>query len=163
MLTLGFDVGLSGAYAVLSGKGELLELQDLPVMPNGLGKSRVKQMVNGAALAQQLKHTICWREDKDVRAYVEIVTSMPGQGVAGMFSLGQSLGIILGVLAALEVPVTLIRPQDWKQHFGLLRAEKDASRTVASHRLPCAAADLALKKYHNRADALLIGLYGMTK
>lgn len=55
------------------------------------------------------------------------------------------------------------RPQDWKRHFGLLRAEKDASRTVASHRVPSGAADLALKRYHNRADALLIGLYGMTK
>jgi hypothetical protein len=48
--------------------------------------------------------------NEDPKAYVELVSSMPGQGVASMFSFGHSAGVIQGALGAFEIPVTMVTP-----------------------------------------------------
>lgn len=155
-MILGIDVGVTGAVAVFEDDGTPIEVFDLPVMANGKRAARVKSQVNAGALARRLR--VFGAPDV---AYVEAVAARPGQGVSSMFSLGHSLGTVCAVLATLSIPFLLVQPQAWKTQFGLRKADKDASRTLAI-RL-CPTMDLSLKKHHNRAEALLIAAYGAAR
>ena len=84
---------------------------------------------------------------------------MPGQGVSSMFNFGMGYGAIQGVLAGLCVPLHLVTPQKWKKHQGLIGKDKDCARTLAQQLYP--EASLARKKDIGRADAILIGDYGL--
>lgn len=89
--------------------------------------------VNAPALAAIIRPSIYGEE---IKAYVELVGSMPGQGVASMFSFGHSAGVIQGVLGAFEIPVTMVTPSQWKKRAGLTGQDKDASRTLAIQMWP---------------------------
>jgi crossover junction endodeoxyribonuclease RuvC len=81
--------------------------------------------VNAAALADWIYST------EANCAKVEQVGAMPGQGVSSMFNFGHSCGTIMGVLAAVGTPHTLVTPQAWKKSAGLIGTDKDASRARA--------------------------------
>ena len=131
----------------------IIELDDMPVMPKATGKGN---QVNSYALAAILR-------DSGVKmAYVETVHAMPGQGVTSMFSFGKAAGTIEGVLAGLEIPVTFVTPQAWKKPLGLLKKDKDVSRTLAIQLFPALSEQLKRKKDGGRADALLIARHGMS-
>ncbi len=149
---LGIDPGLSGAIAFLNDQLELLDLFDMPVMQ--LSKS--KNQVNAAALANCIKG-ICHINLPMTTAYLEAVSSMPGQGVSSMFSFGMSYGIVQGVLAALNIPMVLVRPQVWKQRAGLKGKDKDYCRTLMQRLYP--SAPLSRKKDIGRADAIAIARF----
>jgi len=149
-MKIGIDPGISGAIAKLNDNNSFIEVYDMPVM-QGTGK---RQQVNAAELVRIIRH------DGGV-AYVERVSSFPGQGVASMFSFGTSYGIVLGVLAALQIPIVLVTPQSWKKRAGLTGREKDYCRTLMQQRFPNA--ELGLKKHIGRADALAIALYSGNK
>ena len=165
---IGIDPGITGAVAMLPPPDKLKELNhsgvevwDIPVYQDGK-----HQMINAVALANILKG---WREQISNRldeklylmVYVEQVSAMPGQGIAGMFNFGTSYGIILGVVGALGMPLTLVRPQVWKKRAGLLHREKDEARTMAQRLYP--QIDLSRKKDIGKADALLIARFGEEK
>jgi len=154
---VGIDPGLSGAVAVFC-DGHFSEVVDLPTMQSGGKQSFVKNVVNAGELARMLGDRT---RGADVVVYVETVSAMPKQGVASMFSMGHTLGSITSVLAALGLPYLMVRPQEWKKAAGLLKTEKDQARTYAIRRFPAAEKYLARKKDHNRADAILIGHYGV--
>jgi crossover junction endodeoxyribonuclease RuvC len=158
-LILGIDVGLEGALAVLTEDGEFCEVVDLPVMTLGKGHGFVSRQLNGGALIQHLRRI---NHNHLCTAYIESVAAMPRQGVASMFSFGQSYGTVLTALAASMIPYCLVRPTDWKKHFKLIGSkDDDAGRTLAIQHYPDA--ELHLKKHHNRADALLIAEYGLKR
>ena len=69
------------------------------------------------------------------------------------------VGILKGVIAALEIPYTLVTPQKWKKHFGLSK-EKDHSRLLATRLYPNMADKFIRKKDDGRAEAILIAKYG---
>ena len=155
---LGIDPGLSGAVTVMTGSGELVEVFDLPVMQTGGKQSFVKNTINASALFTKLQTVRSG--GSGVVAYLESVASMPGQGVSSMFSMGHTLGSIASVLACLQIPYVMVRPQEWKKALGLLRADKNLSRALAVQRFPEASQWLERVKDHNRAESLLIAHYG---
>ena len=59
--------------------------------------------------------------DYPVEAHVELVGGFIGKNQPGsrMFTFGQSYGQILGILAALQIPVHLVRPQKWQALLGI--------------------------------------------
>ena len=61
--------------------------------------------------------------------------AMPGQGTRSMFTVGVGFGLWLGVLAALQMPYTRIRPQVWKKALGLGK-DKEAARLRAMQLYP---------------------------
>ena len=154
-LVIGIDPGLSGALAML-GTGGLLAVADLPVVAKGSGAGRVKNEINPAALSHLLRDWVAGHAD-DVLVVIERVSAMPDQGVAGVFSLGDTLGSIRGVVATRGYPVAWVTPQRWKKHYGL-PADKELARARAIQLYPDA--DLPRKKDHNRAEAILIARYG---
>jgi len=50
---------------------------------------------------------------------LEKVHAMPGQGVSSMFSFGQRLGELEGILQAFDMGYELIRPQLWQKACGV--------------------------------------------
>jgi hypothetical protein len=66
------------------------------------------------------------------------------------------LRVWLGLLAALQMPYTAVRPAVWKRALGLGK-DKEACRLGAMLLFP--SADLRLKKHHGRAEALLLEFY----
>ena len=52
-----------------------------------------------------------------------------------------------------------VRPAKWKKYFGLINAEKDASRTKAIEMFPYFSSQLSKKKDSNKADAILIASF----
>jgi crossover junction endodeoxyribonuclease RuvC len=148
---LGIDVGLNGAIALTDGS-KLLELHDMPTLSLERN-NKTKRMVNAHTL-----HTII-RAAKADAAYLERLNAMPGQGVTSMFSMGQSLGVVLGVLAACEVPTTTIPPRTWQKALDVPQG-KDGSRYRAAQLFPDEAGMFARVKDDGRSDAALIALYG---
>jgi crossover junction endodeoxyribonuclease RuvC len=63
----------------------------------------------------------------------------------------------VGLLAALQIAYTTVRPAIWKRALGLGK-DKEAARLRAMQLFP--AADLRRKKDHGRAEALLLAWWG---
>jgi len=149
MTILGIDNGLKGCLAFYDGK-ELM-LYDMPVVSI---KDRSVLDI----------HQIIHRLKMDVPSHVFIEKTTPMPKVSGLtgYSMGHSEGIFEGILAALEIPYTLIRPAIWKKTMGC-PADKDAARMRASQLLPSQSHQWPLKKHDGRAESALIALYGFNK
>ena len=151
MTTIGIDPGISGALAWIR-YGKVLKVEDMPTIPKSTGKGL---QVDANGLSTLLAG------NGSCHVFVEAVHAMPGQGVTSMFSFGKSAGIIEGILAAYEIPYSLITPQKWKKRFGLTGKDKDASRGLCLREHPEIADRLTRKKDNGRADAILIAKYGV--
>ena len=147
MRILGIDPGLSGALVILD-DGQPIEWMRMPTYI--VGKSN---RVNGAAVSSFIN------KSKIDRAVIELVHSMPGQGVTSSFTFGHSCGTIMGVLAALEIPVSVITPQEWKKRANLIGKDKDAARSRALELWPHWRALDKKGEGQAMADAALISLF----
>jgi len=148
---IGIDPGASGAIALLV-SGVLVSVHDMPTVTVERNKAQKRQVCPAglSLLMQQLSPH---------KAIVEKVGAMPGQGVSSMFSFGRSVGIIEGVLAAKQVPVTFVTPQAWQKQSGAAKG-KDGSRQRVMELFPSQAHLFARVKDDGRADAVLIALAG---
>jgi crossover junction endodeoxyribonuclease RuvC len=145
---LGIDPGLSGALALCSGDEWIL--LDVPVV----GDAK-RHEINGPLLCDWL------REHKPDHAFIEYAAARPGQGVTGMFRFGVAYGATKMALAACGVRYTVVTPVKWKPAVGIQKgADKEASRLRALQLFPEQAANLARKKDHARADAMLLAYFG---
>lgn len=150
---LGIDPGLSGALALFDGK--TLAIFDTPTTTRTVGKSK-KQQID----IYQLGSWLDIHRNRIRFAMIEEVGAMPGQGVTSMFNFGFTTGAIHGALGASAIPLQLVRPNVWKQRFGLIGQDKDASRQAASRLAPAFAHHWPLKKHDGRAEAFLLAFYG---
>jgi crossover junction endodeoxyribonuclease RuvC len=151
MKTLGIDIGLDGAIALIE-NGDLLEVHDMPTVTLERN-NKSKRMVNAAELARLI------RQAAPGCAYLERLNAMPGQGVTSMFSMGQSLGVVLGILAALDIPTTTIPPRTWQRALDVPQG-KDGSRYRAAQLFPAHAELFKRVKDNGRSDSALIAAYG---
>jgi crossover junction endodeoxyribonuclease RuvC len=150
----GIDPGLAGALFFLdpsnSANGEAI---DLPVhmLIRGAKKKRELDIAGliGILATRSITH-----------AFVESVGAMPGQGVSSVFSFGKTFGAVLGVIAARNIPITLIAPARWKKVMGVGKS-KDGCRARASQLLPRCADQWKLRRDDGRAEAALLCLYGL--
>jgi len=149
---LAIDPGLSGALAVVD-TGCALEIEDLPTVTVDRG-GKAKRQIDVAALAADVRRLA------PVHAIIERVGARPGQGVSSMFAFGRSVGQVEGVVAALGIPITYVTPQIWRKALSV-PAGKDGSRLRASQLLPAYAERWRRAKDDGRAEAALIGLYGL--
>lgn len=152
MKIIGVDPGATGAFAILDLDSRHLVVIDMPTTKVKRGPRTVNQVD-----AVRLAHLLRPHAD-GAHAIVEKVHSMPGQGVASTFSFGRAAGIIEGVLAALDIPFSLVPPATWTKKMRLFGG-KDGSRTRAIELFPDQAHLFARKKDDGRADATLIACY----
>ncbi|MDS3860156.1 Holliday junction endonuclease [Thermosynechococcaceae cyanobacterium BACA0444] len=141
------DPGLSGGLAILHGGNVIAK--PLPIAGKDLDL---------ATLAQWLK------ESNPGLVVVEKVHSMPGQGVASMFTFGKGFGAILGIAAALNISVELVTPQAWKKVV-LAGSQKDKNAAIDYCRRAFPQVSLlpgprCRKPHDGMADALCLLEYG---
>ena len=155
MLIIGIDPGISGAICFFE-DGQVKEIIDMPVMADG---KKNKRQINGPQVYNEILKRINKFEKKDIIVVVEQVSAMPGQGVTSMFNFGQSFGVLKGICSAMQLSMFFIRPAKWKKYFGLIKTEKDASRTKVIEIFPYISSELSRKKDSNKADAVLIASF----
>lgn len=151
MKFLGIDPGMSGAIVVLGPQGDILDYCLCP--KTVVGKSK---RVDIPTLALFIRG-----QDNVMKAYIEKVGAMPGQGVSSMFSFGHATGAVEGCVAAMGIGITHLSPQAWKKKFGLIGGDKDAARSKLALRYPEQTVFTLKGKGQAVADATLIGLAGM--
>lgn len=156
MIYIGIDPGKTGAVAVIGPAG-LVQVWDCPTMQVRVN-NKAKDVADPALMANLLRRV----EGENIHAFLEKVSAMPGQGVTSMFTFGTNFGMWQGILAALQIPYTLVTPQAWKKVVmdGMDKSSKDAGRVRAIQLWPKCAEQLSRKKDIGRADAMLIAEYG---
>ena len=155
MLIIGIDPGISGSICFLN-DGKILDVIEMPTMAEG---KKNKRQVNGSQIFNEISKRINNFEKQNIRVVIEQVSAMPGQGVTSMFNFGQSFGILKGICSAMQLSMYFVRPAKWKKYFGLIKSEKDASRTKAIEIFPYFSSQLSKKKDSNKADAILIASF----
>ena len=150
MIIFGIDPGVSGAISILKNK-KVIEVFDMPTMIDG---KKNKRQVNGSQVSNIIKER--FDQKKEIIVVVEHVNAMPGQGVTSMFNFGQSFGVLKGICSAMQLSMYFVRPAKWKKYYGLIKTEKDASRTKVIEIFPYISSKLSKKKDSNKADAVLI-------
>ncbi len=155
MIFMGIDPGLDGAITIRHKGG--ISITDTPTLTIQNGKKKKRQCDS-----QGMAHILKGYVGEDVHVALEKIHSMPGQGVASMFSMGEGFGIWKGLIAMAGFKLTLIPPQTWKKKMmNGMGKEKDAARVRALELFPEMYEQLKRKKDHGRADALLISEYLM--
>jgi hypothetical protein len=151
---LGVDPGNNGALAFLDPERSLMRIVDMPTFEFTTTKNRVKidpYSISREMGAQELSNF-----------YIEEVNASPQMGVVSAFSFGEGKGILMGVAAALGVPMTPVKPTQWKKQMRI-PADKRAAVQRASQLFPGVANLFKGPRggvFDGRAEAALIALYG---
>ena len=158
MITIGIDIGLTGAIAAVDSRSAVVH--DLPTVPDG----KVRR-IDGRALHRLLRELVpigCAATVlfEDVRARPQGNAGSHGNTMHSQGSMMRSRGIVEAVVDITRLEAQVVQPQTWKRHYGLLKTEKGASLERARTLFPAIAHDLKRVKDHNRAEALLIAQYG---
>ena len=155
MLIIGIDPGISGAICFFE-DGKVKEILEMPTMADG---KKNKRQINGPQIYNEILSRINKIKKEDIFVVIEQVSAMPGQGVTSMFNFGQSFGVLKGICSAMQLSMYFIRPMKWKKYFGLIKTEKDVSRTKVIEIFPYISSQLSRKKDSNKADAILIASF----
>ena len=155
MIIIGIDPGISGSICFFE-NGKVIDIVEMPNMAHG---KKNKRQVNGAQIYNEISSRIKNFNKKDIKVVIEQVSAMPGQGVTSMFNFGQSFGVLKGICSAMQLSMYFVRPAKWIKYFGLIKTEKDASRTKVIEIFPYISAQLSKKKDSNKADAVLIASF----
>ena len=154
MIVIGVDPGLSGAIAFYDTEACVVTIHDMPTVEikrGGKAKREIAPALVASALTSSMRQVSA--------AYVERVGAMPGQGVTSVYSFGYSTGVVVGALAGVGIPTTIIPPQTWQKAVNV-RGGKAGSRARAMELFPDQAGLFARVKDDGRADAALIAFYG---
>lgn len=158
MLVLGIDPGLSGALAVLScpeGREPfLVDVVDMPIVGED-----AKRRVRVGAIAKWLDRINDMVGQRPQVAWVERAQAMPDQGASSGFIYGRAVGAVEACVLCCGIPLYTAEPVTWKKHHDLIGKDKSASLELA-RTIDRAAPALELAKHHNRAEAMLIALWG---
>lgn len=147
---VGIDPGSKGAIGFLWPDDGVAAVFDIPIAET-TGTSRTFREVEPVVLAALFK-----RFDP-IHVYLERIHSLPTDGVVGAFTFGDNFGSLKGVIGAIGIPLSRVAPEVWKKS---LKVPKDKKQAVARAReLFPACADAFTRP--DRAEALLIGFYGM--
>lgn len=140
---IGIDPGVGGGMAVVDVDSK--DVVDVTAMPGTLRD--ISDFVE--------KH-------KDaIGAYIEVVHSMPKQGVASTFTFGQFYGYVQMAVAAHKIRCKDVLPSKWQKALGV-QSKKNEAYTKHKSRLKGMAQQLfpKAKVTLKNADALLIAEYG---
>jgi hypothetical protein len=143
MIVAGIDVGLSGGIAVINELGDC--------------DSIMTPVIDGIVDSVALSRFLAEREVEFV--VIEATHSMPRQGVKSTFSFGHSSGQVRAIGQLICIEPRMIRPQEWKSAWGLIKKDKTASRQLAAKVFPRAAEQFKRVKDDGRAEAALLAGY----
>ena len=147
-LYIGIDPGKSGGIAMIY--QDLLYVAKCPDTVHDM----VDEMYKPIELIDGETKSFC---------AIELVHSMPGQGVRSMFTFGQNYGNWLGILATLQIPYTIVSPSKWMKSYGSMPKDKKARKNHLKqlaqqawpkHKITLATADAVLLAQYARHQDL---------
>lgn len=150
---LAIDPGKSGALSWASDGGDLIEVEDMPVID-----VRGNNKVSGAGL-----RLLMARRPVNM-VVIEGVSAMPHRnadgtmarmGATSSIGFGYGAGLIEGVAIGLGLSVEIVAPNVWKRR-AQVPADKGAVRLMAQRFWPDAAKQFARKRDDGRADSALL-------
>ncbi len=158
----GIDPGNDGCLALIF-ENERIEFYDAPTAVVKSG-NRNRTVLVPQEMATVLRSVYDVGHYYDIHVYVEKVSAMPKQSPNSMFNFGLGYGMWLGVLAALNIPYTLVTPQRWKKgQMAGMGKEKSAACVRAAQLFPTVSGELSRPKrgggtvyLDGKGDALLI-------
>jgi hypothetical protein len=157
---VGVDPGLHGALGFFDPEFPgLCSAEDFPSADGELVPAQIAKML------ETMRPTV---------AVVEDVHAMPTDSASSAFAFGRNVGVVLGVLGSLRIPVHFVRPQAWKSHFKIKApaattakekraakaAAKEMARSLVLQQFPASADYFQRKLDADRAEAVLIARYG---
>jgi crossover junction endodeoxyribonuclease RuvC len=149
---LGFDPGTNGAICLYRPDDIVMfDMPTLDITRNGKKRQQIDLYELGRFID---KHSADIQE-----AFIENPQGMPGMASNATYRLGLNVGIAQMAVASAFIPMTLIAPATWKKSMGL-SSDKDASRLKASQLFPQWSHHWSRVKDSDRAEALLIAIYG---
>lgn len=148
-VTIGIDPGMNGAIAVVSGQ-RLVDVYDMPT--DEVNDRRCTSPVRLSAILSQVRDDLGLGIDMVV---VEHVQGVQQSGATSAFAFGRGFGTIEGVVAALGLPMTLVRPPRWTKALGV-GSNKGTHRVAAMRLWPKESKLFARAKDDGRADAVLL-------
>lgn len=141
---IGIDPGKSGGIAVIhyTVNGARSRVMDVIKMPE-----TEADLANYLRRLKKTKH--------DTAVFLELVGSMPKQGISSTWKFAQNYGMIRGILAALRFQREFVTPTSWQ---GLLKCRSGGDKNVTKRK----AQELfpKLNITHAIADSLLIAEFG---
>lgn len=158
MNIVGIDPGVSGGLALLDTGMEfrdprgLVSVHDMPVHVLKSGKSTRREIDAPGLVALILSLS-------PEHVWIEQVGPRPHDGVVAAWKFAHSAGVLVGVLAAMRVPVSYIAPAAWQKQTGT-NSGPDGSRRRATEMFPRHGADFRRVADSGRAAAALIALAG---
>lgn len=153
MKVAGVDNGLGGGLALTD--GEALETYAMPTAPDG--RHRVIDPQRVVWLLEQ------WRPDA---LCLEVAHPMPRQGVTSTFSTARGYGTLIGIAAAMGLPLRLVRARAWQgEMLAEVQGDDTKARSVAAACARWPSHDFRRTRrcrdpHDGLTDAALIALYG---
>jgi len=140
---------MSGSMSVVTVSGVWLQTLDFPKISWGKGRYEL----DGAAIQDLLDDLY----DKTVVVGMETVNAGATQSRLTAFSFGAAYATVRQICRASRFSLWMVRPQEWKREFGLIKASKDDGISVATALFPDSLKTIG--RNHNRADSLMIAEY----
>jgi len=144
MMYLGIDPGYSGAWGMIDHNGKYQSCGDMLHNEKHILSSDVYW-----EMAEAL-------EKQDVEIIIEMVHSMPGQGVSSSFKFGMAFGAAIAITERFNCVWHMVTPQKWKK---ALQLDSDKNKSLDLARQLWPEAPLLRKKDNGRAEALLLAEY----
>ena len=171
---IGVDVGILGAFCVLDLKGNIVKTKNFPLIEEikdnhrrgQKSKTRIERYYDREAVIDNFSEFANEEvSDPETIAYVELVHSRPGEGVATMFKFGDCFGQLKMLLACMNIPMRFVTPGEWcrEMHKGIGNKDwKAKGRSWASfeRRFTHYARGFSKKPTDGIIDAALIAEYG---
>lgn len=156
MITVGIDPGLSGAIALYDGRD--VRVWDMPTLNAGAGGKRI---VDRGALFDLLS---LLADAGPSLAAVEQVSGVRRQSAHTSCEFGKSAGYAEMAVVGNKIPLLMVPPRTWKDHFRISgvaddKARKDVARRKAGELLPAARTLFARSRDDGRAESVLIAMY----
>ncbi len=144
---IGVDPGKSGGIAAINSSGEFIDAIPMPIVGDQVDVPAFIDFVKSAG-------------DKTT-IIIEEVHSMPGQGVASMFTFGRLYGTIIGASQALGVQIRFVKPKAWQiATCGKTNGNKEVALEFAMMQFPEWDRGKNKQKASGMADALCIAEWG---
>ena len=153
-IIVGIDPGNAGALAFLDPENARMRIVDMPTFEFETTRKRVK--IDPYAIVREIE------AQPVANLYLEEVHASPQMGVVSAFSFGEGKGIILGAAAARGIPITEVKPTNWKKIMRV-PADKRAAVQRASQLFPAVSPLFKGPRggvFDGRAEAALIALFG---
>lgn len=158
-MLISIDPGIRGALALFGNDGRV-SVQDMPIRAKQ-GNGKVRNEVDPKALQALLRRWV--PADEKGLVVMEALNTFAGGSVQTMGSLEATKAVIATVCELSGFDVAYVSPKTWQGFYGIRKTPSSDTKeqSLKLARELYGKEFCPLQKHDGRADALLIGRYGM--